>query len=249
MRKIIGLLAISALITTGFICKKEKQVRILMSGDSTMQTYRDTLNPQRGWGQVLPDFFDEQTHIINMAIGGRSTKTFQTEGRWQKLLDTLQAGDWVIIQFGHNDATVAKPERYCTPDAYKQNLIKFVNDVRSKKGNPILCTSIVMHRFHDNGTLKDGHGEYPGKMREVANELKVPLIDLHHKTRQLLEQMGPEASKSLYMIYAAGQHPSLPDGKDDHTHINETGAREVARLATEGMRELKLKGLTKRLRR
>lgn len=250
MKKNITLLAVILLLCSGFVGKHEKKkVRIFMAGDSTMQTYKDMDKPQRGWGQMLPDFFNDKTDIINMSIGGRSTKTFQTEGRWQKLVDSLQAGDWVIIQFGHNDATVAKPERYCTPDEYKQNLVKFINDVRAKDANPILCTSIVMRRFNEDGTLKDGHGDYPGKVREVAKEMNVPLIDLHLKTWKLVEEKGADESSKLYMNYKAGEHPAFPDGKEDNTHINIAGATEVARLACEGIRELKIKPLVKNLKK
>jgi lysophospholipase L1-like esterase len=217
-------------------CSNSKKVRLFMAGDSTMQIYKEDETPQRGWGQCLPAFFDtSRIEIINEAVGGRSTKRYKNEGRWDKLVAQLQKGDFVIIQFAHNDASKNKPERYTPPDDYKQYLIDFVKDVRSKNAVPILCTPIVMRRFTEDGHFKDGHGLYPGKMREVAKEYDVLLINMHKQSMDLISELGPEASKKLYMNLEPGEHFAFPEGKEDNTHMQEKGAMAMARLAVKGI--------------
>ena len=241
------LLLLCLLLVAFAFAPRKQPVRIFMAGDSTMQTYNEEKTPMRGWGQVLPRFFNEQVIIENRAIGGRSTKTFISEDRWQKLVDQLQKGDWVFIQFGHNDAS-SRPERYTSPDDYRANLVRFVKDARAKGAKPVLFTPIAMRRFKD-GQFTDGHGQYPGKVREVARELNVPLIDLTEKTNQRITQLGEEATARLFMNLEPGEHPAYPDGLKDNTHLQEEGALMVAALAVEGIRELKLKPLVSHLRK
>jgi lysophospholipase L1-like esterase len=235
------------LLLVAFAFAPRKPVRIFMAGDSTMQTYNEEKTPMRGWGQVLPRFFNEQVVIENRAIGGRSTKTFISEDRWQKLVDQLQKGDFVFIQFGHNDAS-NRPERYTSPDDYRANLVRMVQDARAKGAKPVLFTPIAMRRFKD-GQFTDGHGHYPGKVREVARELKVPLVDMTEKTNRRLTELGEEATARLFMNLAPGEHPAYHDGLKDNTHLQEEGALLVAALAVEGIRELKLKPLVAQLRK
>ncbi len=159
-------------------------------------------------------------------------------------MSNLQKGDWVFIQFGHND-TSEKPERHASPEDYKKNLIKFVSDVRSKKANPVLLTSVVMRTF-ENGALVDNRlKSYPGITREVAKEYNVPLIDVNQKTRDLILKLGDEKSKALYMWLEPGVDPSKPDGCKDDTHSLEAGAMQIAKFVAEGIKDLKLKGLNK----
>lgn len=228
---------------------QHKKTRIFMAGDSTMQSYHEEKTLMRGWGQLLPTFFDSsKIEIFNQAIGGRSTKSFQAEGRWQQLLNQLQKGDYVFIQFGHNDASVNKPERYTPPADYKSNLIHFVNDVRAKKAIPVLVTPIVMRKFTDNGVFKDGHGMYPDMMREAANETGTLLIDMHRMSMKLITELGPTDSKKLYMNVLPGEHPAFPNGLNDNTHLREKGARAMAQLAVDEIKVLKIKKLIKCLK-
>lgn len=124
----------------------DKKIKIYLAGDSTMQTYKEEETPMRGWGQYFGQYFDENVQVINKAIGGRSTRSFLEQNRWQEIVDQLVKGDWVFIQFGHNDGS-QKPERYTSPEDYRKNLIRFVADVRSRKATPVLLTSISMRFF------------------------------------------------------------------------------------------------------
>lgn len=216
---------------------KEEKFSVFLAGDSTMQTYNPEKRLMRGWGQYFQENFDTtKIEIINHAKAGRSTKSFKDEGRWEKLMENVQANDYVIIQFGHNDGSVNKPERYATPDDYKENLKGFINDVREKGATPILATSIVMRRFLENGEFKDGHGLYPVKMRELAEEENVLLIDVHQKSMELVISLGDEGSKSLFMNVEPGETDEYPEGRVDNTHTREKGARAVVDIVVEELK-------------
>lgn len=194
-------------------------------------------NLERGWGQMLREELVDKAGFANHAQNGRSSKSFIDEGRWQKLLEGVSAGDFVIIQFGHNDEKEKSPERYAPARGlYRENLIRFVNDVRAKGATPILATSLCRRKFSDKGLLTDTHGDYTLVVRELAAELKVDLLDLHVATWQLFERLGPEEAKNLLMWVPVGKYPEMPKGKQDDTHLNENGARIVAKLAVQEMR-------------
>ncbi len=244
MKKILLLFFIPFLFS--FQATPDK-IHIYIAGDSTAQNYDTTKTLQRGWGQYLSSFFNDKVEVINKAKAGRSTKSFQDEGRWSEIVNSLQKGDWVFIQFGHND-TSEKPERYTSPEDYKKNLIKFVADVRSKKANPILLTSVVMRTFKDGVLVDDRLKTYPGITREVAQEYNVPLIDVNLKTRDLILKLGDERSKSLYMWLEPGVDLSKPDGSKDDTHSVRTGAIQIAKFIVNDIKSLKFKGLYKCLK-
>jgi DNA sulfur modification protein DndE len=211
---------------------------LYMAGDSTMADKPSTPpNLERGWGQLLRERMVDPSLLVNLAVNGRSTKSFIAEGRWQKLVDALQPGDFVILQFGHNDEKESAPERYAPPHgAYRDNLARFVAEVRARGAEPVLATSICRRKFDTQGRLVDTHGDYTLVVRELAAGLHVALIDLHVSTWQLLERLGPEDSKGILMWVPAGKYPELPQGKQDDTHLNEAGARLVAGLAVAEMR-------------
>lgn len=213
-----------------------------LAGDSTMAD-KSTKAPnlERGWGQMLREYMIEPASLHNYAMNGRSSKSFITEGLWQKLLDGLKAGDFVIIQFGHNDEKEKSPDRYAPARGlYRENLLRFIKDVRVKGATPILATSICRRKFDDKGRLQDTHGEYPIVVREVAAEEKVPLLDMTVSTWQLFERLGPEEAKSLLMWVEPGRYPELPKGSKDDTHLNEKGGLVVAGLAVQEMRAKQL---------
>jgi lysophospholipase L1-like esterase len=225
-----------------------KKIRVWLIGDSTMCTYEPARAPVTGWGMPFAHFFDSTVHIENHARGGRSTRTFISENRWKVVEDGLQEGDYVLIQFGHNDE--AKEERYKDrytpiPD-YKRNLDRFITETRAKKANPVLITPVTRRRFDKEGKIMETHAEYTTAMYDVAKEHKVPLIDLDKKSRDLLQQFGPEHSKLLFMNLAPGEHPNYPEGQNDNTHFNEFGARKIASLVLSGIKELNLE-LTERV--
>jgi len=211
-----------------------------MIGDSTMADKPTEDNPERGWGQLLPRYFDSTVVIENHAKNGRSTRSFLAEGLWQPIVEKLQPGDYVIIQFGHNDEKKEKVDRYASPQDYRKNLIKFVTETLRKKARPILCTPIVRRRFDKEGKFYDEHGVYPDVVRDVAAEYKVPLIDMHKKSEKLVVSLGPDSSKIVFLWVEPGMFKSIPEGKQDNTHFSELGAARMAELAVEGIRELNL---------
>ena len=232
------LLLIAALALATPVCA---QVTVFLAGDSTCAAKLPEKRPETGWGEMLPSYFDQARVVIeNHAQNGRSTKTFISEGRWQAIVDKLKKGDWVFVQFGHNDSSRDKGERYAPPDVYRANLVRFVADVRAKKASIVLLTPVVRRRFDGEGRFYDTHGEYPGIVRAVALEQRVPLIDMHRKSESVLTGYGVEGSRSLFLQLKPGEHANYPAGIEDNTHFVPKGAAEMARLVVDGIRENRL---------
>jgi len=223
-------------------------VTIFLAGDSTMAAKLPDKRPETGWGEMLGGHFkDGAVRVENRAMNGRSTKTFISEGRWQKIIDDLRKGDFVFVQFGHNDESKDKGERYTPPEDYKKNLVRFVEEVRAKGGNPVLMTPVMRRRFDKDGKFYDTHGEYPGIVRDVAKELKAPLIDMHRSSEVVIVKYGVEGSKKLFLQLKPGENANYPNGIEDNTHFSPLGAEEMAQLVVDGIRANKLK-LSKYLR-
>ena len=210
-----------------------EKTTVYMVGDSTMADKPNPeTNPERGWGQLLPRFFDDQVVVRNFAVNGRSTKSFIDEGKWDAVAKQLHRGDYVFIQFGHNDQKSEDSARYTNPyTAYRRNLERFVTESRARGATPVLFSSIVRRSFSDKGVLLDTHGAYPLVAREVARDLQVPFVDLQLLTEELVLRAGPEGSKSLYVWVTPGSNAMYPQGRQDDTHLSVAGATEVARLA------------------
>jgi beta-xylosidase/lysophospholipase L1-like esterase len=246
-----------------FIANEKRPVHLFMAGDSTMADkvlYKPVKNPvtgeslpepfpERGWGMLLREFFTDEITIDNRAKNGRSTRSFREEGLWNRLLSDLRKGDYVVIQFGHNDASVEKKERYASPEEYKNNLTRFVEEVRAKGGNPVLCTPVVRRKFDAQGKIADSHGIYPELVRQAAKETKTPLIDMHEQTREWLNREGAEQSTAYFMHIPAGVNKNFPAGLTDNTHFVEAGARHAAALFVEEIERQSIKGLTSRLKK
>jgi lysophospholipase L1-like esterase len=214
---------------------------IHLIGDSTMSDKPKLEHPERGWGQLFREFVKPTAHVENHAVNGRSTKSFINEGRWQKVVDSLKPGDWVIIQFGHNDEKSKDPTRYTKPEGeYRANLECFISETRAGDGHPILATSVVRRRWSENGKLVDTHGEYPPMVRKIAEEQKIPLLDMQKLTAELEEAHGVEGSKKLHLWFTPGEQPLLKKGLQDDTHYSEFGARAVANLAAQEIIRLNL---------
>lgn len=205
-----------------------KKRNVWMVGDSTMAIKAADKFPETGWGVAFATKFKAQAEIQNKAKNGRSTKSCINEGIWKEVYEGLRPGDYVFIQFGHNDEKVHKPDVGTTIDEYKANLSRFVMETRSKKGNPVLLTPIARRAFEE-GILVDTHGEYPEAVRQVADSLNVPLIDLTLQTSDLLTALGEEESISLFLHVPEG-HSNYPKGVVDNTHLNEYGAQIIADL-------------------
>lgn len=216
-----------------------QQTTIYSIGDSTMADKSEPeVNPERGWGQMLPQFFTEAVKVDNRAVNGRSTRSFINEKRWEAILKVIKSGDYVFIQFGHNDEKFEDSTRYTNPHtAYRHNLIKFVTESRAKGAIPVLFSSIVRRNFNEKGVLIDTHGDYPLETRLVAMEYHVPFVDLGYLSEVLEMSYGPEKSKELHLHFKPGEIPFYPKGKADDTHLCEKGATAIANLA---LNEIKL---------
>lgn len=236
VQKILILAVTGALFA--FALPAKKKLTIWMIGDSTMANKSTKAFPEIGWGMAFGSFFDTAVKIENRAQNGRSTKSFINEKRWQPIIDSLQPGDYVFIEFGHNDEKIDKPAVGTSLDEFRINLSRFVTETRAKKGYPVLLTPVARRNFKD-GILQPTHGGYPGVVKRVADSLKVPLIDMETKSSQYLTSLGDEPSKQLFNYVDSG-HVNYPKGKKDDTHFSGAGATKMAALAVEGIRELKL---------
>ena len=219
-----------------------QNTRIYLIGDSTMANkVKPDKNPEHGWGQVLGSFFNDDITIVNKAVNGRSTRSFINEKRWDSISKILKPGDYVFIQFGHNDEKIADSTRYTNPHtAYRYNLIQFVKDARSNGAIPVLFSSIVRRNFNEQGVLVPTHGDYPMEMRLVAQEYNVPFIDLEYYSELLETVYGPERSKKLHLHYKPGEIEYYPQGKEDNTHLSEQGATEIAKIVVEELKSTSL---------
>jgi lysophospholipase L1-like esterase len=224
------------------ITANAKQITVYLTGDSTMAKKLPEKRPETGWGEMFQQLFNDKKVVVdNHAMNGRSTRSFIAEGRWKTVVDKLKKGDFVFIQFGHNDAAKDRVDRYTPPEDFKNNLRKFIAEVKAKKANPVLLTPVMRRRFDKDGKFYDAHGEYPDLTRSVAKEQKVPLLDLHRRTETLLVNYGMEESKKLFLQLKPGEHPNYPNGVDDNTHFSPKGAEEVAKLVVEEIQDKKLK--------
>jgi acetyl esterase/lipase/lysophospholipase L1-like esterase len=213
-------------------------IDVYLIGDSTMAAKADPdMNPEVGWGMRLPRFFTSDVRIHNQAVNGRSTKSFIDQGRWDSVTATLKRGDYVFIEFGHNDEKKDDTSRFADAHgAYQRNLERFVADARAKGATPILLTPIVRRKFDARGALEQTHGDYPDVVRDVARQSHVMLIDLERETRALVAPLGPERSKRLYDYVDSGMSIMYPHGHTDDTHLSMSGATEVAALVARAVR-------------
>ena len=231
------LLAASAAASDG--AQPATPTTVWLAGDSTLAPKRPQKRPETGWGEAFEPLFRPGSVIVdNRAMNGRSTRTFIEEGRWQALVDALRPGDHALLQFGHNDASQDKPDRYTTPDGYRRNLERFVADVRAAGATPLLLTPVARRRFDAAGVLQDSHGVYPEIVRDVARREQVALIDLQRSSEAILREAGAEPSKALYLWLAPGTSPNYPQGLRDDTHFSPEGAVRMAVAVADGLRTL-----------
>lgn len=217
---------------------RAEPVTVFLAGDSTMAPKLEEKRPETGWGEALQAWFEPtEVTVDNHARNGRSTRTFIEEGRWQAIAEALSPEDFVFIQFGHNDGSEQKKDRYTPPADYRANLERFAREVRAAGATPVLMTPVMRRRYDEHGSFFDTHGPYPGLVRALAAEQSLPLLDMHRDTGALLLELGPEASKPLFLIFGPGVWPNYPDGLDDNTHFSPEGARVVAGIAVREIRE------------
>lgn len=213
--------------------------RIFIASDSTAQDYKPDKYPQSGWGTMLRCAVPGVT-VENRAIGGRSTNSFIREGRLDKIVADLRKGDTLLIQFGHNDASIDKPERYTTIEQYKANLHRFLDVAKAAGAKAVILTPVARRDFKD-GVEQPSFPTYADAARTVAKETRTPLIDLGKTSQAWVQAAGPDASKAYYLHYegTAGA-PGFPNGIADDTHFSELGARRVADLVAVGLKQTRL---------
>lgn len=216
------------------------KLTVFIAGDSTACDYEPSRAPRAGWGQMIGRFFDQnRVAIANRAISGRSSMSFINEGALDGILADIKSGDYLLIQFGHNDAKKEDPTRYADPDTYQSYLSQYVNGARQAGANPVLITPVNRRRF-EQGRLVPTHGLYPEAMIALAKKENVPLIDLTERSRVLFEALGEEKTKELFLWLEPGVSVNYPEGVQDDTHFTEQGATEIAKLIVQGIRELDL---------
>lgn len=262
MRILSTLLLGLTLTATAYASEPADTVTVFMIGDSTMANKPlDKENQERGWGQMLPLYFQGPIKIDNHALNGRSSKSFIGEGHWAKVMELIKPGDYVIIQFGHNDEKIKNKDRYTEPGTtFDETLRFYVNETRSKGGIPILMNSIVRRNFPASASIKtedrddnppvgpvkdseggvilvDTHGAYLDSPRNVAAEEGVAFVDMNKITHKLVQELGPTLSKELFMWIPADTYEFCPKGKADNTHLNVLGGIVVSRLAANALVE------------
>lgn len=200
--------------------------RIFYAADSTVAQNNIFSYPQTGIGQALPLFLKREHIVHNYAMNGRSTKSFIDEGRLAAICKEIREGDFLFIQFGHNDEKKEDPTRYTEPyGSFQNKLMTFVTAAREHKAYPILITPLYRRKFDENGKLiENTHGDYPDAMKQFGQEHSVPVIDLCELSRKLLIKTGDENSKQWFMNFPAGLYPNYPKGKEDNTHLRYEGA-------------------------
>lgn len=245
-----------------FVCilfaSNDKQTTIFIVGDSTAANKSNpSTNPERGWGMALQGFFDSNVRVDNHALNGRSSKSFIDEGHWNKVLKKIKPGDYVIIQFGHNDEK-PKADRHTEPGStFDETLSRYVCETRLKGGIPVLMNSVVRRNFFsksadgiddeslrnteyadekvNSDTLVDTHGAYLVSPRNVARKLAVHFVDANKITHDLEQSLGIVGSRKLHMWFKPGEIPSIPKGRQDNTHYNIYGAHTVASLLVDAL--------------
>ncbi|MEU1088787.1 rhamnogalacturonan acetylesterase [Streptomyces sp. NPDC005576] len=207
-----------------------------IAGDSTAaQKYADAA-PETGWGTALPFFLGRGLRVANHAMNGRSSKSFIDEGLLAALLPGVRAGDFLFIQFGHNDEKTADPLRGTDPwTTYQEHLRSYVTAARARHARPVLLTPVERRRFAEDGTARPSHGEYPAAMRALAAEERVPLIDTQALTLARWQELGPDATQGYFNWLEPGQSPNYPDGVRDNTHFQPRGAIDVARTTARAL--------------
>lgn len=225
------------LLLTGFSLPQKKKIKIFIAGDSTAAIKETKAFPETGWGMPFVYFWDSTVTIVNKAKNGRSTSSFRNEGLWKQIMEEANQGDYILIQFGHNDEVPTK-KTYTTEEEFRNNLTRYVKESRDKKAIPVLLTPVARRKFDSLGKVEGTHDVYAAIVRSVAAVENVPLIDMDKKGQHLYQQMGVENSRLLFLQLKPGEHPNYPEGKEDNTHFNEMGARLIAQIVLSELKQV-----------
>jgi lysophospholipase L1-like esterase len=227
------------------IAKNENAVTVFLAGNSTVVDQDD--DPWASWGQMFPRFLKKGIAVANHAESGLSLGSFLSSNRLKKVLSVARPGDYLFIEFGHNDQKEKGPDDGAFK-SYSERMRYFVNEFRKKGGIPVIVSPANRRSFDDDGKITNSLGDYPDAARKVADELKVPFIDLNGMTKTLYESLGVESSKKLFVIYPENSFPWEPKELNDNTHFNSYGAYQLSKCIIEGIRSNNL-GIKKYLRK
>lgn len=214
------------------------QTQVFIVGDSTASFYKPNKYPRTGWGMRLQQHLADSSVVHNLAVSGRSSRSFINEGYIYPIWEQIKPGDYLLIQFGHNDQKQDNDRNTLPFSSYQFYLSYYINKARELGAKPVLLTSISRYKFDDNNQAVDTHKDYPVAMRELAAKLNVPLIDLTVKTSDLLNKLGPVKAKELFLFYQPGEYPSYPKGVSDGTHLSEWGADTVVGLFVDELKQI-----------
>ncbi len=207
----------------------DKHIEVYIAGDSTVQTYDVSSYPQSGWGNFIGNYFTSNVEFLNNAIGGRSSKSFIKDGRLDSILEKIKEGDYLLIQMGHNDADISKPNRYTEPNVeYKKYLKMYIDGARKYKAIPILLTPVATLNF-DGKCFLNNFPDYCNSMKQLALDENVKLIDLMTKSLNYYKNIGYESVYPMFMVSSNG---------NDHTHFTQKGAEQIARIVSIGLKEI-----------
>lgn len=212
-----------------FSFPEKKNITLWLCGDSTMSIKETKAFPETGWGMPFVYFWDSTVTVVNKAKNGRSTSSFRKEGLWNDVMAGAKPGDYIFIQFGHNDEVPTK-KTYTTETEFSNNLTQYVKEAREKQAIPVLLTPMARRKFDSTGHITGTHDVYAQIIRDVAKTEHVILFDMDKQTQTLYQQFGMENSKLLFLQLKPGEHPNHPDGKEDNTHFSELGARLLAQM-------------------
>jgi len=219
------------------ITKVEDAITVYLAGNSTVVDQDD--EPWCSWGQMIPQYFKQNVVISNQAESGLTLGSFLGDRRLEKVLSTMKSGDYLFIEFAHNDQKEKGPNDGAYK-SYTERFRIFISKVKEKGGIPVIVTSTNRRTFGDDGKLTNSLGDYPDAARKVAAEQNVTLIDLNAMTKTFYEALGPDNSKRAFVIYPANTYPGQTTAFNDNTHFNGYGAYELAKCVVEGIRTSKL---------
>ncbi|MEU1404743.1 rhamnogalacturonan acetylesterase [Streptomyces sp. NPDC005728] len=225
----------AALAAVPLVGRSPKEHRtVYIAGDSTAaQKYADAA-PETGWGMALSFFLRKEVKVANHAVNGRSSKSFVDEGRLDAILSVIRPGDFLIVQFAHNDEKSTDPTRYTEPwTTYQDCLRQYIDGARTKGTHPVLATPVERRRFDADGNAVPTHGEYPAAMRALAEEEGVALLDIEALSLALWQELGVEETKKYF---------NWTDTEQDNTHFNPPGAIAVARLVAQELLRTRVLG-------
>lgn len=219
------------------ITKTLDAITVFLAGNSTVVDQDD--DPWASWGQMFPRFLNQGLAVSNQAESGLSLGSFLSSNRLKKVISMMKPGDYLFIEFGHND----QKEKGTDDGAFKsysERMQLFVNEFRNKGGIPVIVSPANRRSFDESGRITNSLGDYPEAARRVAEEFDVPFIDLNGMTKTLYKALGPEKSKNLFVIYPANSFPWEPKELNDNTHFNSYGAYQLAKCIIEGIKKNKL---------